>query len=115
MKGILFAALLAVAATAQAEPRIRAAAPVVSVPPCERFAGRLPNVQKALCESAQLKAAAARSVNGVPIYTRDIQAPGAKLRVLVTGAIHGDELSSSALAFHWIRLASQEAATPLTE
>jgi len=48
-------------------------------------------------------------VQGMPIFTRDVQPPNAKLRVLVTGAIHGDELSSAALAFHWIRLASQEA------
>ena len=34
-------------------------------------------------------------------------APQTALRVLVIGAIHGDELSSASLALQWIRLASQ--------
>jgi len=89
-----------------AVPALRAAP--VPANPCERFANRLPNASRALCEAAELRDAGARSVRGVPLYTRDIVAPGARLRVLVTGAIHGDELSSASVALHWIRLATQE-------
>ena len=64
-------------------------------------------MQRALCESAQLQPSAARSIEGRTIWVRDIQPDNASLRVLVIGAIHGDELSSASLALHWIRLAGQ--------
>ena len=73
--------------------------------PCEEFAARLPNVKRAFCESANLQPSAARSVNGRTIWTRDIKADNASLRVLVIGAIHGDELSSASVALHWLKLA----------
>jgi protein MpaA len=76
--------------------------------PCDRFVGKLPNVTRALCESAKLKDSGARSVQGIPLYLRDIDDEHAKLRVLVIGAIHGDELSSAAVALHWISLATQQ-------
>lgn len=87
-----------------AEPRLRAAPPVKA---CDRFVSKLPNVTRALCGGAQLAESGARSVQGTPLYLRDIRAENAKLRVLVTGAIHGDELSSAAVALHWIRLAGE--------
>jgi predicted deacylase len=62
----------------------------------------LPNVQRALCEAAQLKPTGARSVKGRTLWVRDIKPERAAWRVLVVGAIHGDELSSAAVAFHWI-------------
>ena len=74
--------------------------------PCAEFAGRLPNVSSALCESAQLKDMQARSVKRRTIWGRDLEPQDARLRVLVIGGIHGDEMSSSAVVFHWIRLAS---------
>lgn len=73
--------------------------------PCAEFVRRLPNVSAALCSAAQLEPSKARSVKGVPLYVRDIEPKEAKLRVLVVGGIHGDELSSIAVALHWIRLA----------
>ncbi len=66
----------------------------------------MPNVRVALCEAAQLQDMQARSVLGRTIWGRDVRAPDAKLRVLVVGGIHGDEMSSSALVFHWIALAN---------
>ena len=39
---------------------------------------------------------------------RDLPAPDATLRVLVLGGIHGDELSSSSVALHWIGLAQNQ-------
>jgi hypothetical protein len=47
----------------------------------------------------------ARSVLGRPIWGRDIATEDARLRVLVLGGMHGDELTSSSLVFHWIALA----------
>jgi hypothetical protein len=64
-------------------------------------------VRRELCEAAQLVPGAARSVKGRPIWARDIMPAQPAVRVLVIGAIHGDELSSAAVALHWIRLASQ--------
>jgi len=85
----------------------RAAAVAQAAVGCDDFVRRLPNVTRPLCASAALLPGAARSVRGVPLYTHDVKADGARLRVLVVGAIHGDELSSASLAFHWIRLAQQ--------
>jgi hypothetical protein len=85
---------------------------------CADWSRRLPNLSPALCEAAALEPTGARSVKGVPLYQRDVQAPAvdeppalggrplpAPRRVLVLGGIHGDELSSSSLVFHWIALA----------
>jgi hypothetical protein len=85
-----------------------AAAGAATPGPCDRFVGKLPNVTKALCEQARLTDSGARSVQGLPLYVRDVKGQDARLRVLVVGAIHGDELSSAAVALHWIRLASEE-------
>jgi len=87
---------------AAAEPR--SAAPA-AFPGCAEFAARLPNLPRRLCEQAALQPGAARSVQGTPLYLRDVAEAGAKLRVLVAGAIHGDELSSASVALHWIGLA----------
>lgn len=72
---------------------------------CGDYVSKLPNVKPVLCESAQLQDSKARSVQGRPIWSRDVQASDARLRVLVLGGIHGDEMSSSALVFHWISMA----------
>jgi protein MpaA len=81
-------------------------------PACDTLMLRLPNVSRPLCLAAKLEPGAGRSVRGVPLYTRDVRSEGAKLRVLVLGAIHGDELSSGAVALHWIALAQQPAQMP---
>ncbi len=49
----------------------------------------------------------ARSVKGQTLWVRDLPVPDAKLRVLVVGGIHGDELSSASLALHWIAMAKE--------
>jgi murein peptide amidase A len=74
---------------------------------CQHMSRHLPNVTQSLCLQAELKDTDARSVNGVQLMKRDVVAPDATLRVLVIGGIHGDELSSSAVALHWIKLAMQ--------
>lgn len=72
---------------------------------CKHYAERLPSLPQIQCENASLQDAAARSVKGRTIWTSDIQPVDAERRVLVIGGMHGDELSSSAMAFHWIHLA----------
>jgi predicted deacylase len=72
---------------------------------CLELAHPLPSVPDKLCSSVKLEASSATSVKGHAILQRDVsaaseQAP--KRRVLVLGGIHGDELSSSSLVFHWI-------------
>lgn len=73
---------------------------------CTSMVQHLPNVSQGLCRQAQLLDSGIRSVKGVPLLTRDVQGEGSKLRVLVIGGIHGDELSSAAVALHWISLAT---------
>ena len=73
--------------------------------PCDEFVVKLPNVKRALCESAKLQPSTAQSVNGRTLWMRDIKPDNATLRVLVIGAIHGDELSSASVALHWLNLA----------
>lgn len=87
-------------------PEVSASGAVAS--PCLELVNRLPNVSPALCRAAQLVAGPARSVQGRAILLRDMPLPEAKLRVLVLGGIHGDELSSASVALHWLRLAQDE-------
>jgi hypothetical protein len=73
---------------------------------CDDYASRVPGVTRALCEAAQLDDLHARSVLGRTIWGRDVPAADARLRVLVLGGIHGDEMSSTTVVFQWIALAS---------
>jgi murein peptide amidase A len=112
VKRLWWAALLVAAAAQSAVPAKRPVHPVApamkGTTACDRFVARLPNVSRALCESARLVESGARSVGGTPLYMRDVGAPDAKLRILVAGAMHGDELSSASVALHWIHFASEE-------
>jgi hypothetical protein len=72
---------------------------------CGAYSAKIPNVKPQLCETAQLRDMQARSVLGRPIWGRDVAPEEARLRVLVLGGIHGDEMSSSSLVFHWIAMA----------
>jgi murein peptide amidase A len=94
IRGSVWAALWLIAGAAQAAG-------------CEELARKLPNVTLALCQAAQLQDTKARSVKGQSLWVRDLPVASPKLRVLVVGGIHGDELSSAALALHWIALARE--------
>jgi murein peptide amidase A len=85
---------------------VAASASAGAVALCDDFYARLPNVKRALCDSARLRATEGRSVKGRTIYARDVGPESAPLRVLVVGGMHGDELSSASLALHWIKLAA---------
>lgn len=82
----------------------------LSANPCDEFVAKLPNVKRSLCDAAQLAPTTARSVKGRTIWMRDVKPEEPKMRVLVVGAIHGDELSSASLSLHWIALAEQVSA-----
>jgi hypothetical protein len=73
--------------------------------PCVEWVRRLPNVKADVCANAGLQATAGRSVQGRTLFMRDVVASDAHVRVLVVGAMHGDELSSTSLALHWIQRA----------
>jgi murein peptide amidase A len=86
--------------------------------PCAKWAQRLPNLPVPLCEAARLAPNGAKSVKGALLYQRDVLPPlqpitpvstHQRLRVLVVGGIHGDELSSASLVFHWIEQAQETA------
>jgi murein peptide amidase A len=74
---------------------------------CKTHSQQLPNVTIAQCERAQLRDTDARSVRGQTLLMQDVKTGAPKLRVLVVGGIHGDELSSASLALHWIQLARE--------
>lgn len=74
---------------------------------CETASRKLPNLPKALCLSADLTLNLAKSVKGRPLLQRDVISPRARLKVLVLGGIHGDELSSTSLVMHWIDTAQE--------
>ena len=59
-----------------------------------------------MCDLARLEASTARSVRGRTLWMRDIKPENATLRVLVIGAIHGDELSAASVALRWAGLAA---------
>ncbi len=86
-------------------PLSATAAGVAGGDPCAEFVARLPNVKPLLCKAAQLQPTAGRSVQGRTLFQRDVIASDPKIRVLVVGAMHGDELSSASLALHWIQRA----------
>lgn len=90
---------------------------------CTELSRRLPNLTKALCDQAELQDTGAKSVKGFPLLQRDVKAPISEdpslargrpakpaRRVLVIGGIHGDELSSTSLVFHWIARATETSA-----
>lgn len=84
---------------------------------CDKLLARLPGVSRAQCLATQLQPSGAVSSQGVPLFWRDVAqragapAPAADippLRVLVVGAMHGDELTAASLALRWIGLAGAE-------
>ncbi len=91
---------------------------------CAELARQLPNLTEDLCKAANLQASGSLSVEGIPLYQRDVIAPPEEFssaaeglpkppkrpRVLVIGAIHGDEISSTSLVFHWIAHAKETGA-----
>ena len=90
------------AASPWPELHMRKPAPPGNEIMCADWAFRVPLVTPSRCMRAGLVAAEQRSVQGRRIYIRDMPNPLGSIRVLVVGGMHGDELSSTALALQWI-------------
>ena len=78
--------------------------------PCYRLFKRIAGVTRSLCAKSALRESGRHSVLGHPLLVRDLPAPVGVVRptrVLVIGAIHGDELSSVTLALNWLQLAQE--------
>lgn len=109
LRALVICLLAASSAAATPEPRLPLPATTAA---CTLLVPRLPSVSHRGCAAARLEESGAFSRNGVPLYWRDVSGQGPDgasraepLRVLVIGAIHGDELTSGALALRWIALA----------
>lgn len=99
---------------------LQAASPEAAAAACQRFLKRLPTIDAATCAATRLADSGAASVQGTPLYWRDVGPPATPpasaraggaaepLRVLVVGAMHGDELTSAALALRWVTLAERQ-------
>ena len=86
----------------------------VMLKPCPDFVRVVPNLKSLQCERVDLQDMQARSVNGRVLWGKDVPVDDAQLNVMVVGGIHGDEMSSVSLVFHWLALAqSPPADTPL--
>jgi protein MpaA len=80
---------------------------------CKRLARRLPGISTVNCQNSDLVQSGFVSHNGFPILVRDVLPSGsgahregkktAPVRVLLIGGIHGDELTSSAIVFQWLK------------
>jgi murein peptide amidase A len=71
---------------------------------CESVSTHLSGLSSRQCAGSGLQAGDGRSVQGVPLWHRDVlplHGP-ARLRVLVLGGIHGDEMASVNVVFDWI-------------
>lgn len=99
--------------SAHASPTISAQAQARAIPTraqlCSAWVSRLPQLDAATCQRLDLQATDGRSVEGRVLWQIDRPAAQpAHRRVLVLGAIHGDEMSSASLALHWSELARGE-------
>jgi murein peptide amidase A len=73
---------------------------------CGTLSHSVPGLTPARCKAAELQTASQKSVEGRPLSVRDIRPRNpAKLKILVLGGIHGDELTSSTIVFDWIERA----------
>ena len=72
---------------------------------CADFQRRLSSLAPGACARADLKATTALSVRNRSIFMTEIKPAQPRLRALVIGGIHGDELSSTAMTIKWIELA----------
>lgn len=80
--------------------------------PCSDFAMVVPNLKSEQCNGVQLMDMHARSGKGRVLWGRDVVADDAQLRVIVVGGIHGDEMSSVSLVFHWLAMAQSPSSEP---
>ncbi|OYU43146.1 MAG: murein peptide amidase A [Burkholderiales bacterium PBB4] len=83
-------------------------------PTCAEFSRLIPNLKSSYCEGLGLQDTHARSNGSHILWRKDWAEESAKLRVMVVGGIHGDEMSSVSLVFHWMGLVQESMSdTPL--
>lgn len=73
---------------------------------------RLPRIKREQCLQSALTSTGALSVRKVAIPSRRFAADGKAgkpLSILLVGGIHGDELTSTAVVFEWMRMLSAQA------
>lgn len=73
---------------------------------CKLIANKLSSVGYKECLSKNLDVSPGRSVNGLPILTKEYAPIGERKplgRVLLIGGIHGDEYSSVSVIFKWLK------------
>lgn len=95
---------------------VQAQVPLASVErACERIGARLRSVGVQTCLDAALTPGEGASRRGMPLLYRDFL-PGSSrrtpFRVMLIGGIHGDELSSVSIVFHWIQKLENERLQP---
>src|SRR5450830_1315940 len=81
--------------------------------PCKQWVPRLPGLTAAQCSAIRLQPSGTRSVQARELWMGDVGARNAPVKVLVLGAIHGDELSASTVALQWMGLAQDNGADAL--
>ncbi|MDB5798644.1 MAG: murein peptide amidase [Paucimonas sp.] len=82
---------------------------------CAQVVPRLPRIDLRHCLASGLAPTGAHSRKQVPIFSRRMAAQREApkpLRILLIGGMHGDELTSSAVVFEWMKL---QAAAPRQE
>ena len=72
---------------------------------CVDYSSKIPSVPPAMCDAAGLQDLKARSGQGRVLWGRDVGGADANFKVLIIGGIHGDEMSSTSLVYHWLNLA----------
>ncbi|MBQ0929456.1 succinylglutamate desuccinylase/aspartoacylase family protein [Ideonella sp. 3Y2] len=93
----------AAASAASAAPRNDAPRPPDAAAWCRQVSSFLVDLTAARCQQAALLPGDGRSVRGVPLWFRDVRpAAPPRLRVLVLGGIHGDEMASVNVVFDWL-------------
>lgn len=79
---------------------------------CHELSERLPGTAATACRDSALVPSGARSRNGFPILIRRYlplhlqeknRSAAVPVRILLLGGIHGDELTSSAIVFQWMK------------
>lgn len=81
---------------------------------CRQIDQRLASVQASDCEAGGLEMADLFTVDGRPILWKEYPAAAGvtpRARILLLGGIHGDELSSVSVTFHWMRRLNQHYGT----
>lgn len=104
LTALLCAALLSPAAFAEAPAKTTAVNAATEW--CNTLSKSLPGLTTSRCKSAELQTASQKSVEGRPLSVRDIKPRATpRLKILVLGGIHGDEMTSSTIVFDWIERA----------